>query len=573
VPPLPRLTLPALLAIERSLADAARDELLRVVAEAESLAAQLDAQGTYPEDWLRFRLIPGAPATTSTSTSTGTITGTQLRAELSPFVERLCDQAQLTERAMGDRAVTATALAERWKVSRQTLTRLRREGLIARRVRGANGRPTIVFDAGVVEAFERTQPPRETYSRLGPALEARMVARAARYHRLLGLSLNDAAKRIAARYGRSHEAVRQVLKRRAMKPASPARAKPPAATEVFAPDAPLDARRRAIMWRAWRLGVDPGAMARKYRRSRPAIRRALSLARADRLRALLEGHSLVGHVVPAYRADDGAQFLAPTPVRTGLFQPAPQDLLALLIAAREKHPPIAVEEKSRLHAYQFLRFDARRRIEALDRLFPGASDVDIIETRLRWAAHLKAELVRSQLRLIVETLDARFGRPLEQTPPNALPAVLAAAIHAAADTVDAFDSSRGGRLAAATGLAIDRLAARLIKDTTVTAAPGRRASLVLGPGIAIPDWTLNVCTWQRWLEPDPRIRRACDAGLLTESTSRFLRLRFGWTGEHPRTLDEVAKELRTRADRVTLIERRALAEALSAVRLGAAALR
>ena len=102
----------------------------------------------------------------------------------------------------------------RWGVSRKTLERWRREGLIARRVTGENGKPRLVFAAGVVERFEKGRGGKmgAGYTRIDERVEARMLRRAAVYARM-GCSLNQAARRIAERYGRAHETVRQLLKR------------------------------------------------------------------------------------------------------------------------------------------------------------------------------------------------------------------------------------------------------------------------------------------------------------------------------------------------------------------------
>src|SRR5205823_5996629 len=105
---------------------------------------------------------------------------------------------------------------------------------------------------------------------------------------------------------------------------------------------------------------------------------------------------------------------------------------------------------------QFLRSEAAGLIGKLSRLQPSASGIDRIETMLRWAARLKAELVRSQLRVMLEALHARLGRPVEQVPAGVLVRLLSSAIAAVGDAVDAFDVARGGRLAAAAGLGVDK---------------------------------------------------------------------------------------------------------------------
>ncbi|MEZ6318861.1 MAG: hypothetical protein R3B49_08940 [Phycisphaerales bacterium] len=68
--------------------------------------------------------------------------------------------------------------------------------------------------------------------------------------------------------------------------------------------------------------------------------------------------------------------------------------------------PKPKDESARHRALHYLRADAARRIASLDRTTAQPGEVDRAETDLRWASHLKAELVRPSLASIVETLEA-----------------------------------------------------------------------------------------------------------------------------------------------------------------------
>jgi hypothetical protein len=212
------------------------------------------------------------------------IKGEDLKAELSSGVERLCDAGKV---GIGDFAaaslIDADDLCTRWNMSRRTLVRMRKRGLVGRRLLAEDGKPRVMFDAAVVAVFEKGHTEQISraadYSRISPEDEARIIRRAARYKRWLGWSLNMAAERIAERYARSHEAIRQVLKRyetRAKEANERSRAGmslsgqalPPV---IFDEAQPLTQRRREAVYRAWRLGIDPNQMSVKYRRSRPAL--------------------------------------------------------------------------------------------------------------------------------------------------------------------------------------------------------------------------------------------------------------------------------------------------------------
>ncbi len=554
MPPLPRLKLPVLRELERELRYAPPDALRRDIARVESLLGDLDVQTTYPDEWVVFRVTGFRREGASESAAGGSSSGRALLGDLSVFLERLCDAAGLTlgeHEAASIRVYSVDELCARWRVSRKTLDRWRRRGLAARRVRDERGRSRLLFVHAHVEAFAARYASElrraAAFSRLDEAEERRIVSQAARYRRCLGLSLNAAADRLAHRHGRSHEAIRQVLRRHERD------------TPIFREEPPIDARARRRLYRAWRAGIDPAAMARRYKRTTSAIRRAIMLVRAERLRDLAEQGTLHAPVGPTFqRADAADVLLAPAPVRTGLATPVPTDLFEVLDAARQRQPMVGVEEQSRLVAYHYLRWSSANAIAGLDRLHPSAEAVDRIETNLRWAARLKAELLRPQLFLILETLELRLGRRLTELPAALASAHLRRALARAAEAVDSVDPFRNARVAAAVGLEVDRDIALWLKTHATPQAPARRAAAILMPGIPFPDWTLNVAPWQAWLEPDARARAGAATSHMPEATARFLRRRFGWDGGPPATLAELVAEQGLAPTAVARFERRAI---------------
>lgn len=541
MPPLPSQSLPALRSIEARALARPREDVVRCVERAEALAGEIVPDLEYPEEWLADRL--GVPSDTGARAA---VAGRTVLAGLPVLVERLCAAISLGEDEV--RGESAASLQQRWGISRATLVRLRKRGLVARRVHDRRRRARLVFTPGVVAAFAAAHADELAhaagFSRMTARDRARLLRRAARYRRCLGWSLHKAASRLAARQGRSVEAVRQVLR------GHDARA---GAGAIFGSSPPLDARRGEVMRRAWRLGVDLGLMSRRTRRSRASLRRAINLARAARLRSLVQSGVLQAGGERSRASPES--LLTPAPVREGLGGGAPATLAALLAAARRRTPPVAVEERTRLLAYHALRRLAARDVARIHPLQPQAGLIDLIETRLRWASRLKAELVRAELRVIVGTLETRLGQPLDQTPTEvARPAVLDA-IHAASDAIDAMDPSRGGRVAAAVALAVDRVAVRWSRDERL-ASRAKRASTLLPAGVALEDWTRRMNPWQAWLEPPPRVRAA--PATLDADAREFLAARYGWDGGPPRTLRELTREFRVSPPRAPIVEQRAV---------------
>ncbi len=554
MPPLPAIRSPLLADLCRQLRYAPADALRRDLERAERLAAEIDPSREYPDDWVIYRVTGYRPSDRGPA---GAVLGRTVLADLSAFVERLSDAARLDEaelRAAG--AVGIGELAESWNVSRKTLDRMRREGLVARRARSAAGRRVLLFLPATVAAFGARHRDRLAaaagFTRIDPRDEDRIRRRAEVYRAKLGWSLNRAAARLAQRFGRSHEAVRKLLRR-----ADSARvdAGQPA---VFEEPGPLPAWRRVELEARWRRGEDPAAIAGQIGHPRAAVQRAINLARAERLRGLLDAGAL-----PAPGPSPGADAPLGAPEATReLGTPGVTDLAAFLAAARRREAVPPARESALSAAHQALRRRAAFAIAALPRLHPQSGPLDRIETDLRWAARLKAELMRPQLALVVETATTVVGAPPEELRGPACVSLMRALLAALADAVDLHDPQKGGRVAGAAALALSRAAARWVKDQSPAPAPAKpRAATRIPEGVPFDDWTLAVAPWQAWLEADPRLRVAA----MPAQAREILAARLGWDGRPPRTLDELAAHLGVARVTAPALERRAWREAWAAL--------
>lgn len=536
-----------LVALEEELRFAPREARLRCMDRAERLSRTIEDAAEYPAPWVIEAITGYRPE----GRMPGVARGAALRAGLGVFVERQSARADLTPDEVPGGLGVPEVLA-RWDISRATLGRLRRLGLAARRVRdGRAGR--AVFHPESIAWFEQVHADRlgraAAFTRLTPEETGRLVRRASRYRRCLRWPMTRVVQRLAQRTGRSPEGVRQALRR-----AGAAR------RDEFDLSPHLDARTRRVLARAARLGVDVGLMARKVRRSRGAVRRAIAVARADRLRDALARGVLTAHVGPTFALPDaGEAILAPPAVREGLGLPGAGTLRDVLGAARAAGPPIAAVEKHRAVAGQFLVWRAAMAIEHLHTLNPSPAALDRIETDLRWAARLRAELIRVQWPTIVRSLEARIGRPCADVPARELGALLHETVLAAARAVEAFDPFRGGRLAGPVGLAADRVGAAWVKAGRIPVASGR-ATPVLGEHARLDEWTHRVAAWQVWIEPPERVRAAAMVDRPTPADAALLRARFGW-GEVPHTLAEVGARFGITPTRMPIVEARAIRSA------------
>lgn len=551
MPPLARLRVTALADLADQLRHASRAALVLNIERAEALVGEIKPEGAYEEDWIIERVTAMRPDLDHPAT----LVGQAVLADLSAFVERLSAQAALTIDEVGDGAVGSDELAARWGVSRKTVDRYRRLGLIARRVLVGPGRSVLVFGSGAVDAFERAHAERlaraARFSRIEPATAAKIIA-ASRPLRDAGATMNQAARELAKRFGRSHEAVRQLLTRHDANADEP----------IFSGRGPLTEHQRALAWRAVRRGIEPAELARRWQRSPASVRRGINIERARRLGGLdLTGPAGAWFAQP----DARAKALDPEPVQEGLGEPGATDLVELIARARAARAPIGAVVRSRAIAACYLRWRACQQIGELSRASPEAGLLDRIETDLRWAARLIAELVRAHLGSLTRTLEGRLDTPLDVMRSGSLRPLIEHSLKAMAAGVWAFDPFGPGRLAARLVLEIDRAAQRWLADHPEQGASSRagRASARLMAGVAIADWTRRVAPWQAWLEPDPRVRAVLDH--LDPIDREVLVRRLGF-GTKPWALDELAIELGVARIALPRIQRQAYRKALSRVR-------
>ncbi len=521
MPRLSGISLAALDDLATQLRYAPASQILTQIARAVDLAATIDPDQLYPEDWLVQRLTGYRPETDSPPL----IVGAAVRRDLSAFVERISDRAALTPNSVTP-ALTIDELAARWSVSRKTIERYRRSGLIAVRVR-AGARTRLRFPVASVETFERTHA--ETLGRASersriPAPRRRSIIRIAdRASRRFGWSLNETAARIAEREGRTHETIRQIL-------INAGRDRPSIGR---------DDRRRRVIARAIRAGVSVERLAGRYNKSPQTIRRialeerAAAVTRAARefeTPAIADGSSL-DH--PAARAD-----LRPAIERTSGEWAS---------IAHSTLPPSRHDEAALARAIAALLARARRSVEPNVR--PTLTSVDRAETDLRWASLLVIKLIASQRGFILAAVEARLGRSILELPSSAVRAVHRAAMDAAIDATRRFLAARTGsqrRLAGVVGPAVDRAVASIALGRASPASANRAQNI----GASLDDWSHRATPWSATLDPPAESLSSHYYDSADPLRRGAIAARLGRVGGPPQSVSEIAATLNVSTRRI-----------------------
>lgn len=534
-----RIRPPLLAELATQLRFAATDSLVRCAGRIEALARDLEPDRMYPADFVVFRITGYRPE----QGGDDQVRGGVLLEGLSALAEDLTGRAlwPLSEaRAAG--FIGVNDLLRRWKISRKTLERRRRQGLIARRAHAERNRASLVFAPEIIAWFEtaHAEQIREAaeFDRISPADRDRMLRRARRYRARFGCSLNQVAKRLAERFDRSHQGVRLLLQRHDREHPREA---------IFAQRGSLSERDRAVCSRAAARGLDPAWMARRLRRSPAAVRRAIAVEAAERLGVLAKEGHLQAPRSPMFSSPDAVDvFLGPAVVRRELGEAGRTDLAEFLTLARTKSVPIGALELSRRRAVCFLLWRASEAINALSRANPSTAVIDRVRTDLIWAARLQADLVRGYWPMAIETVETRLQRRVEQLGVAACTRTLGElrdALGAGAMNFDPFKGAEaGGRVAGSISQALAGVTARLARQLGV-GAPASRAEPRFAQGTIITDWTLHIAPWQTGVDLTDRVSSMLRRRDAADPAAAVLLARYGRDGRAPRTLAELGAEL------------------------------
>jgi hypothetical protein len=474
VPRLLKLRIAALERTAHELRFAPAATARRQTVRAEKLATMIDPAAVYPEDFVVFHITGFRPDMPEPEL----IPGDALLRDLAALIDRLSRRAAFKRAELAaPQWLTVEDLRERWGVSRKTIERLRTRGLVGRRVALERGREMNVFAASVVKAVE------------------------AREHLAGG---------------------------KRARPRPPALAEKPGETQ---PRPAVTPRQRRLVERALRAGVKSKTIASHLSKSKATVFRSQQQQLADRCRA-------VRVPIPAGSVElierEGLRFIADPSVRTGLGAPGAATLAEHVADAIRAGYPDPLVERTRAFAYWTLVARAQTAARELDRTRPAALRVDRIVTDLRWAALLKAELVRAEQLLLLRTVETQVGAPLLELPPDRARTLLVRGIAALSAAVNRFDPT-AGRVAGVASIELSRVVSRWQAEQSADAPP--RAQSITPP--RLDDWTRSVSPWQAWTNPPTDLRDRLPR--LVDADRALLTARYGFDGAQPRDTSELAK--------------------------------
>ena len=517
----------------------------RMLADAELFVRDVDAGAEYPEELVVDRVTRYRPEEVDVGS---VVKGHDLLHDLTAFILRLSRREPL-DAALRGGAMEANDAAVSLGVSARTLARFRESGLVMHHVRAGDGRVRVACFPDALESFRARSARRIERAgrtlRMGPAEREAMIRRAVDVcggaESEIGegsvrgsarlLSLHALATRLAPAFGCSVRTARTLLEgdRRV---ADALRA---AGRGTVAASPRGAAWTRAFAARGAGLGFTSTEVAGHLEIGEGAAARAALRGRAEGLAAALAGLRVAP--LPVFLLPGAEEsILAPPVVRTGLpVGPArmPEPAVARADRARTR------EDAALAVAFRFLSWRAQGALARLPKS-PAAHALDALERDLRWAQRLRRALVEHALPAALVPCVQRLGRSWGDVP---LPLRMRWTAFAAIECAHALDFG-GQSSVAIEDLRPAQLAAHAVERAIARGGPEFAPANGDGPH-ALDDalrrcvpWWHAVCAGDGW--------QAIAARRSPES-ARVLTLRFGLDGTAPRTLEEIARELRTSA--------------------------
>ncbi|MFH1746061.1 MAG: sigma-70 family RNA polymerase sigma factor [Planctomycetota bacterium] len=499
----------------------------------------------YPLDFI-WHALTGVRRRKVTTEINGPILlhGHELRDDLVTLADDLSNCARLPASACRQSLYTITELADRLGVSKKTVARWRKRGLLAWKVLGTDGRSRTMIPEHCLRRFVADNAGLVTrassYSRLTAEEQERIAARARKLAEQVGSTINSATRVIAVETGRACETIRILLKQ--LQEEHPAEA-------LWSPPEPLvdipDNRLR--IWEAYQDGTSLEVLAERFDRPVTEIYDIVTEMRANTLKArsieYIHGAEFDHPNAYAEIMDDPA---AQAPYAEPKKSPRiPANLAPYL---RELfHIPLLspAGEYALCRQFNFLKY----RAETLRRqIVPGqttARELDRIETLLDKAAQLKNQISKSNLRLVVHVAK-RHIRPdydLYEAVSDGNVTLLRA--------VDLFDFTRGFKFSTYASWSIIRRMARQEWDRRRHQARYQTGNDELLREVRAAEDEDDTSAPLRDL-----IERMSDT--LSRRERFILHHRFGLGGEGFQTLVQVGQRIGISRERVRQIESRAL---------------
>jgi len=513
---------------------------------AERLICLIEPDKSYPYEFVCYQVTGYRPRRALGEN----LPGRTLREDLGRLVEEVSASLKMGRDELGETVYTIDEAARRYQVSRKTIQRWRKQGLVAWKFRDKDGRTRVGLRASSLERFANRNPDRVeeagAFSRLSAEERREIIRRARRLSLFCHCCLFEVSKRIARKLGRAVETVRQTIKKYDQD--HPDNKLFPNASEAL-----QDTDRRRI-YQAYQRGVSVHALAKRFCRTRSSIYRIITEERARDL--LREPIDYVDS--PEFHREDADEVILNDPAARKVLSgaetatKAPPKGLPIYLRNLYKTPLLSKKQEQGLfRMYNYLKYKAtlvRQRLgEARS---PKVEDIEEVERLLDEAARVKNRIVQANLRLVVNIAKRHVS------PQTNFFELISDGNMSLLRAVDKFDYTRGFKFSTYASWAVMKNFAR-----TVPKAGKRRERFMTGHDELLEmTEDLRFEGQEPYREPDITVKQNIERVIheLGPREREIVMRRFG-LGDMPgpQTLEEVGQHFGVTKERIRQIESRA----------------
>ncbi|MBC8203600.1 MAG: hypothetical protein H8E91_07205 [Planctomycetes bacterium] len=470
----------------------------------ELLVGETESERLYPLDYVIFR-ITGYRVD---SENQPMLLGDPLKNDLVSLVAVISRALSLPSENM----LSVEDVEDLFTVSKRTISRLRKEGLVFHWVVEKNGSRRIGCNKQTALQFLKTHKDRlrsaTSFSKLS-LKEQQIIINAAQSYKGSELSLNALAKELAKNNHRGLETIRLLIKNNDH------------AKKIVKHIPSFDQKDSRLVQRAIQFGVRWKTIQNRFHRTVPALRKALLRLKSHDLHE----DTIPFVALPSFTRKDAEEVILGVPVVKETSPPT------LLIDVDKMFAPSSLSESDELSlvsAMHLLSFRTTQKIDSLP-YSPTVKQIDRIETDLRWIHVLRQQLVVSAMPAGLAVFVQYVERPLSELPLQQSLEIMNRTVATIWNIVSNVDPTRGQKVSRLAVAQIDRMLSR----GTSIARPKRASAKRQSASIPFP--TKDLVSWSRLLPKTEPV-------FIPSKSREMYEMRFGWQG-NPKTTIEIASLL------------------------------
>jgi RNA polymerase sigma factor (sigma-70 family) len=371
---------------------------LKQLAAAEELYKIIEAERQYPFEFVCFKITGYRP---KSQMKTETIAGSELLLDLPVYVFRASARIRLAADQQGEKIYSIDELSEKFNVSKRTIERWRKRGLLCRRYIFSGNTSGIGFSSSAVEGFVSKNAElvakASNFSAIPPVVRQDIIEMTGSLGSDGGLSRTAVIKKVAAHFKRAIETIRLIVadyetrhKKQIFK-----------SSHIL-----LGSKETSLIYNMYESGASIEQIAAKFNKSVSSIYRVINRKRIGKLLSANIEYVMSDEFI----SSDAEEKILSLPVSVrrmpkGILDKTKnrpdENWQAFIDTIQKIHTLTRQQESELFRRYNFLKYLAAENIHHLSLTLPCANAAHQAEQYLKQAERIKNLIIEANLKLVV----------------------------------------------------------------------------------------------------------------------------------------------------------------------------